>query len=44
MIICLRTHQLDINNATNYTACKRILLLNEDKVADIMAILNILMD
>ena len=41
MIICLRTHQLDINNATNYTACKRILLLNEDKVADIMAILNI---
>lgn len=26
MIICIRTHQLDINNVTNYASCKRILL------------------
>ena len=41
MIICLRTHQLDVNNTTIYASCKRILLLNDDKVADIMTILNI---
>lgn len=41
IIICLRTHQLDINNIEAFTACKRILLLNEDKVTDIMSILNI---
>ena len=41
MVICLRTHQLDLNNIEAYKNCRRILILNEDKVADIMSVLNI---
>lgn len=41
LLICLRTHQLDVHNIEKYASCKRVLLLNEDKVIDIMSILNI---
>ena len=41
MVICLRTHQPDVNNIEAYRKCRRILILNEDKVSDIMSILNI---
>lgn len=41
MIICLRTHQLDVNAMKKYSVCKRVLLMNEDKVVDIMSIINI---
>ena len=40
MVICLRTHQLDANNIEAYRNCRRILILNEDKVSDIMEVLN----
>jgi len=40
IVLCLRTHQLDSNNIEKYRSCRRILLLNEDKVPDIMCVLN----
>ena len=41
LLICLRTHQLEANRVKDYVSCKRVLLLNEDRVTDIMSILNI---
>ena len=41
LLICLRTHQLEANRVENYVSCRRILLLNEDKVSDVMSILNV---
>ena len=40
IVLCLRTHQLDSNHVEKYRSCPRILLLNEDKIADIMSVLN----
>ena len=40
IILCLRTHQLDCNHIEKYRSCRRILLLNEDRIPDVMSVVN----
>lgn len=41
LIIFLRIHHLDMHNISKYSNCKRVILMNQDVVEDIMDILSI---